>query len=391
MPPPAARPSDPVLLVALSARMLADLATRAGHRVIALDRFGDLDLQGRCASVSILRDLGGRGGMAALVQAAAAIDAPSVVYGAGLENRPELVARLAEGRILLGNPPATLERVRDPHTLGRSLRSAGLAYPETLSPEHAGRADPRRDWLRKPALGGGGRGVRRWDGGALSAREIVQERVVGLPCSVAAVADGRDAVMLGLSEQLVGRTALGAAGFRWCGNVVPPRLRASERTRLLGTAATICEHVARAFGLRGLFGVDVVWNGRQAWVLEVNPRPTASLEAIEDVYGTSAFRAHVEACAGTLPEGSPGAAWPVGRAVAKGIVFAREDVRPGDTRAWLAEGIRDVPHPGEPIMRGQPICTVLASATTPDAALATLEHRGGELLAQCEAAAGAVA
>jgi len=45
-----ARPTDPILVIAFSARMLADLAMRAGHRVIAVDHFGDLDVG--CESVS---------------------------------------------------------------------------------------------------------------------------------------------------------------------------------------------------------------------------------------------------------------------------------------------------------------------------------------------------
>src|SRR6202008_427806 len=138
-------------------------------------------------------------------------------------------------------------------------------------------------------------------------------------CSVAAVADGRAAAVLGVSEQLVGRKALGTSGFRWCGNVVPARPPLGEREALLEGAVAICAHVARAFALRGLFGVDLIWDGARAWVLEVNPRPTASLAAIEEVYGVSAFTAHVEACAGRLPATAPGAVWPDGRASGKGI------------------------------------------------------------------------
>ena len=144
-----------ILLVSVSARMLAELATRDGHDVFAVDRFGDLDLQRLCPSVSLMRDLGGRGGMAELVEAAERIRADSVVYGAGLENRPDLVARLAAGRTLLGCTPETLRRVRDPALLGASLRAAGFAYPRTLSGRGgagaggsraplAAQADPRR-------------------------------------------------------------------------------------------------------------------------------------------------------------------------------------------------------------------------------------------------------
>ena len=161
-----------------------------------------------------------------------------MVYGAGLENRPDLVARLAAGRTLLGCTPETLRRVRDPALLGASLRAAGFAYPRTLSAEEAPeRADRTRRWLRKPIRGGGGRGVREWRGGRPRGDVIVQERISGLPCSAAAVADGRSAVLLGVSEQLIGRRALGARGWKWCGNVVPPRLPAREQHALADAAA----------------------------------------------------------------------------------------------------------------------------------------------------------
>jgi predicted ATP-grasp superfamily ATP-dependent carboligase len=375
-----------ILLVSVSARMLAELATREGHDVFAVDRFGDLDLQRLCPSVSIMRDLGGRGGMAELVDAAERIGAESVVYGAGLENRPDLVARLAAGRTLLGCTPQTLRRVRDPAVLGASLRAAGLAYPRTFSAAEAPvRADRARRWLRKPIRGGGGRGVRAWRGGRLADGLVVQERIAGLPCSAAAVADGRSAALLGVSEQLTGRRGLGARGFQWCGNVVPPRLPAAERHALADAARAICAHLAVAFGLRGVFGVDVVWDGAQAWVVEVNPRPVASLETIDAAHGVRSFAAHLEACAGRLPDER--GALPA-RAAGKAVLFATEDLRVPDTSEWTARGIRDVPHPGEAIAAGRPICTLVATGPSPEDVLADLEARAAALRAELHDHAG---
>jgi uncharacterized protein len=363
-------------VVSVSARMLAELAVRAGHDVVALDRFGDLDLQRLCPSVSVLRDLGGRGGMAALVDAAEQIAAPSVIYGAGLENQPALVARLATGRRLLGCTPGTLERVRDPATLGASLRAAGLAYPLTFGAADASRHAARsRRWLRKPVRGGGGRGVREWRGGTLDGEVMVQERISGLACSAAAVADGRSAVLLGVSEQLIGERWLGARGFAWCGNVVPPRLGEAERLTLAAESQAICAHVASAFELRGLFGVDLVWDGVRAWVVEVNPRPTASLESIAAAHEVEVFGAHLDGCAERLPPAAPRPR----RAAGKAVVFATREVRVGDTNAWPARGIRDVPHPRERIAAGHPICTLVSVQGSPEAVLADLEARAAEL------------
>ena len=368
-----------ILLVSVSARMLAELARREGHEVMALDRFGDLDLRALCPGVSILRDLGGRGGMAALVEAAMAIPAAGVVYGAGLENMPGLVERLAGGRRLLGCPPETLRRVRDPARLGASLRAAGFAYPRTLPAADAPvAADRTRRWLRKPVRSGGGRAVREWRGGALRPGVVVQERIEGLPCSAAAVGDGASAVLLGVSEQLIGRRALGARGYAWCGNVVPPQLPAAERTALGAAAAALCAHLAGDFGLRGMFGVDLVWDGERAWVLEVNPRPTGSLETIAAVHGSRPFGAHLDGCAGRLP-GLPPPSADLPAAAGKAVVFATQTVRVPDTRGWPARGIRDVPHPGERIAAGHPICTLLATGPSPEAVLAELDGRAAAL------------
>jgi predicted ATP-grasp superfamily ATP-dependent carboligase len=357
--------------------MLADLARRDGQRVVAFDLFGDLDLRRRASRVVTPSDLGG-GGLSALAGAAALEPASSVVYGASFENHPALVGRVAERHALLGNPPATLRAVRDPARLGAALRDAGAPYPRTLATVPRERSCR---WLRKPLRGGGGTRVREWRGGALPAGALVQERIDGVACSAAAVGDGVDAEVLGLTEQLIGLRAFGVRGYRWCGNVVPPRLPAGEREALLGQARAICSCLAGAFALRGLFGVDFMWDGEHAWTVEVNPRPTASLEAIETAYGVGVFDQHLRGCAGELRRIEAERAGAAGKA----ILFATEDVVVGDSVRWLERGVRDVPHPGERIAAGRPICTIVTAATTPQDALAGLEAQAAQLRAELEA------
>ena len=167
----------------------------------------------------------------------------------------------------------------------------------------------------------------------------------------------------------------------------PAAAAGGEREALLGQARAICSHLAAAFALRGLFGVDLIWDGERAWTIEVNPRPTASLEAIEAAYGVGVFDAHLRACAGELPRIEARAR----RAAGKAVLFATEHVVIGDSERWLERGVRDVPHPGERIAAGHPICTVVAAATTPEDALAGLEEQAARLraeLARVEVAAG---
>jgi uncharacterized protein len=357
-----------VLVVAVSARMLAELAVADGYQVTTLDRFGDVDLRAVAPGASAASN-------DALAALAGDVAADAVVYGAGFENRPDLVARLADGRELLGTPPELLAAVRDPWAVGAAARAAAARAPETRSAVEP--AESSGTWLRKPRNGGGGRGVRRWAGGRLNAGEILQRRVDGLSCSAVAIGDGRRATVLGLTEQLHR-----PRGFQWMGNVSPPRLPAPELSRLDGQLRAVCDEVAARFGVRGAFGVDAIWDGRHAWVLEVNPRPPGGLE----LFGPGTFEALVRGARGLgLPR--PGTPPATRCAKVKLVLFAARDARAPEPGWWPAGLVRDVPHAGETIRRGAPVCTLL-SATAEPAELAALGDRLLDALAEAVPAHG---
>ena len=283
------------------------------------------------------------------------------------------MARLADGRELLGTPPELLAAVRDPWAVGAAAVAAGARAPETRTVHDlahlipAGRNERDADaWLRKPRRGGGGRGVRLWSGGSLGPTEILQRRVRGLSCSAVAVGDGRGAVVLGLTEQLHR-----SPGFQWTGNVAPPRLPEGQLAELDRQLRAVCGEVAARFGVRGAFGVDAIWDGRHAWVLEVNPRPPAGLELL----GPGSFEAHVRGARGlALPTAGIGPAR--GYVTVKLVLFADRDLCAPDPGWWPAGLVRDIPHAGETIKRGAPVCTLIS----PDAGVPELVQRGVRLL-----------
>lgn len=361
--------TQPILLVGLTMRMLAELAVRAGYPVLALDYFGDADLQALCPSRSLLRDYNLPYSAAGLVNAAGDLAAPAVVYSANLENYPVEVARLSQGRRLLGNGPETLTQVRDPVRLAAALYAGGFVFPETLWPGSGQAPDKTRSWLWKPFHSGGGHGIHLWREGRPPEDGILQERLAGMVGSAAFVANGREAVLLGLTEQLVGQPAFGASGFHYCGNLAPPRLPPDELMALLAEARAIVSHLTQAFGLWGVNGLDFIWQTGRVWTLEVNPRPSASLELFDLAYGLCVFEAHVQSFSGHLPHFGLEQALTNGPAAGKAIVYAPHDVTVGNTRDWAAEGIRDIPHPYEQIHRRQPVCTLLTTAATPAACL----------------------
>jgi uncharacterized protein len=372
-----------VLIVGISTRALAESASRAGYACVSVDAFGDLDQKSRVENVGLSRDLGRRYSAAAAVAIGRRSAAASAAYVANLENHPAAVRRLALGRQLLGNAPATLVRARDPFAVAEVVRRAGGRVPLTLPPERTGHASAAMRWLRKPRRGGGGSGVAEWRPGApVGPHELVQERIEGELASVAFVADGRRAVLLGMSTGLAGDPAFGARGYRYCGNLHP----FSADGALLDRMSAIAGAVTEVFGLVGLNGIDFVLRDGEPYVLEINPRYSASMELIERG-GLSVFEVHAAACGGALPTG--GAA-PMPEVLGKAVLYARREVIVGDSRRWLLrDDVRDLPFPGERIPRGHPVCTVFARGADRATCYARLVAAASALQRELEEDAGA--
>ncbi len=355
-----------MLLAGVSTRAVAESAARTGFRVTALDAFADLDQHAGVRASAVAGEAGGRYTAGAAARAGGAIACDAVAYVSDFENHASAVRTLARGRALWGNPPAVLARVRAPGALAVALRARGHAAPATATAEHAGAAAAR--WLVKPHASGGGRGVRSWrrDTGVPRGCSL-QEYVDGVPGSVVFVADGRRAVVLGMSRQLVGEGAFGARGFRYCGSVLAGAGDAqfAADCALLAAAAGLADAATDAFGLVGVNGVDFIACDGVPHAIEVNPRYTASMELVEHAYGVSVFGAHAAACAGgALPAFDVRAARRGARATGKAVLFAPRALVAGDTRPWLDDpSVRDVPRPGQPIPAGGPVCTVFADGT----------------------------
>jgi uncharacterized protein len=364
-----------VLIVGVTTRGLAISAARAGYRVTAIDAFGDLDLRKaatvitpRCTPAMPFNPI-----TAAI--AAEAVSAGWVAYTSNLENYPAAVGRLAQGRRLLGNPPAVLAQVRNPVVLSAFLRRKGFAVPLTRASPPA--SPGAETWLLKPRRSGGGHGVRQWRWGqSLPRSSYLQQQISGIPGSVIFAANGGSAVVLGLSRQLVGDSRFGAKAFRYCGSLLGGGVSPvfPRHKELLETASAMACEVTRSFGLIGLNGIDFIARNGVPHAIEVNPRYSASMELLERSLGLSLFELHVRACDGILPpelQPEPGIE-------GKAIVFAKRDVVVGQSDAWLTRpDVADVPHPGESIPTGRPICTVFAQAPDQSTCVRRLVRQAG--------------
>lgn len=372
-----------VLFAGLSTRAAAASAARAGCDVIAIDAFGDRDQHPAVRALSIARDLGGRPTATSMARAARAIGCDAVAYLSPFENHPAAVATLASGRALLGNPPAVLRRVRDPLLLADAFRRHGLAAPRvrarTVNVPASDLRPPTSEWLVKPLRSGGGQNVRFWrpvEGRAAHPPEgaYLQEFIDGTPGSVVFMSGAGRAVPIAITRQLIGDAAFGASGFRYCGSL----LASAGPVGAERLAAAVTEE----FGLVGLNAVDFIARDGVPYPTEVNPRWSASMELVEQVVDVPLFQLHAKLCMSGEPP-PVFLSWrrtPRGPVVGKAIVFARHDVVVGDSQRWLDDpAVGDVPHPGERIAAGRPVCTVFGAGADDRACRHALAARAADI------------
>jgi predicted ATP-grasp superfamily ATP-dependent carboligase len=140
----------------------------------------------------------------------------------------------------------------------------------------------------------------------------------------------------------------------------------------------ICLAVARAIGLVGMVSFDFLVEDGEPLLIEVNPRPGATLDVLDDANGTL-FAAHIEA---SRPGGDPASLvsrnFAPGPSKAAAYLYAdRGALAVGDVEwpAWTM----DRPAPGTRINKHQPIATVIAKGPDPAAAKHLCESRLGQL------------
>jgi len=363
-----------LLIAAISGRALARAAVEAGFEPLVADFFADTDTQELAQACRKMPGDIGRGYQwrslgPALTALAKQAQAPvlGLVYGSGFEDRTSLLARIAEHWPLLGNDAATVETVKAPETFFATLDALGIPHPVTVTARPAKSAG----WIAKRRGGAGGSHVVRGRLPRGATNVYYQALMEGRAVSALFVANGRNARVLGFSEQWTAPAP--RKPWRYGGAVRP--------VSLSGAAVAAMEHaVARAtkaFGLRGLASADFVLAENQPQLLEINPRPGATLDIFAGAV-KPLLNLHLDAVLnGKLPwktlmfEG----------AAASGVLHAPATVIVPRNMKWPLWSA-DLPKPGERIDKQRPICTVLARAGTQGQAKRLVHARKASLLAK---------
>jgi uncharacterized protein len=337
-------------------------ATRVGYAVTAIDAFADkqtVDL----AEATIVVKYDSYGFDAdALLAAIGKLDARQYlgfVYGSGFEAQPALLQKVAEIIPLIGNSAATVCAVKAPDGFFAVLEKCNIRYPKVYEvlPANSDSAV----YLRKLVGGCGGTHISIADANrALQFdNHYYQQWIDGRSVSMLFVANAHRIEVVGFNEQWLSPTE--KLPFRYGGAVGNIELPQLIQQQLIAAA----EKLTIEFGLIGLNSLDVVVSGNVAYVLEINPR----LSATFDLYDNNLMDVHIKACLeGTLPpcENIQHSNEVNRRSNAHAIVYAATGLVVSTTFEWPSWAVdtfqSDRQQKTINILVGEPVCTVLSSA-----------------------------
>lgn len=367
--------SNAVLIAAVAGRALAASARRGGYAPLVADCFGDQDtiaaahahvrLSGGAARAMRSDDV-----IDALESLATVQEPAGVVCGTGFEDCPGLLAAIARRWRLFGNGPDVVARIKDPLAFAKLCRDCEVPHPKTSLT----RPDDPTGWLMKRRGGAGGHHIRAATHADTAADGFYfQRRVEGRPVSALVLADGRRAMVLGFSAQW--SSPAPHRPFRYGGAVQPAAIKPAAAAAM----SAAVQRLAPTMSLVGLNSADFLIGENGIQLLEINPRPGATLDIFEPS-GNSIFAMHIAACEGILPARAPS----YEQAKASAIVYAEREVVALSARGWPA-WTADRPVAGACFAAGDPLCTVLACAASATSAQALAQRRAAMILAGTKA------
>jgi predicted ATP-grasp superfamily ATP-dependent carboligase len=246
----------------------------------------------------------------------------------------------------------SVHQVRDPQLFFRLLDDLNIAYPSVSFNSPIG-----HNCLLKRADMEGGLGVSCTIFGSendLDAGCYFQQKVDGLPFSVLFLADGKSSRIVGFNTQwVVADNPSQPYLFQGMAN----RYDLSDQNqRLIEKWIT---SIVVETGLQGLNSIDCLDVDGELFVLEINPRPSASVTLYDLDYAHGLLAEHIncftgEAWSDAQKQGQVRGMW---------VVYAPADLQIHKHLKW-PPWVSDRPVINSVFNCGEPLCTLQASADT---------------------------
>ncbi|TAK61892.1 ATP-grasp domain-containing protein [Methylobacter sp.] len=340
---------ETILIVAGSARMLVQAAKNAGLKPLVIDLFADLDTQGYAEDFRQINSLAEQDLAPAVDYFVEHYAVEHVIYGSGFECYLESLRYLNSRLIMLGNHPDVFAGQLDKQAFFSILDQLNIPHPGVVfsAPDYAD------DWLLKPMQGQGGFGIKRYHVGDNAKTPVYWQKFqAGAPHSVLFLANGQQAQVVGFNSQWSVRLSE-TEEFVFSGVINSTDLSDAHKAVITGWL----KQLVPVFGLKGLNSLDFIHADDCSYVLEINPRPSASMQ----LYDQDLLTRHIQSCLGTQSCNSVtySGAWKDYHSIGYQIVYAERDLIIPDHFEW-PNWCMDLPKSGNMCRTGQPICSIIA-------------------------------
>jgi len=287
------------IVVGASCRAAAQGLRRAGvSRIDAWDEFLDADL----LEIAQSKRWQSRQGCEVGEVVGGDVKGVPLLLCGGMENRiKDVEAWLAKG-CLCGVDGEALRRLRSVSNWEKWSTQVGIRWPRSVfSLEEFRRLGLREcdldHWVSKSLSGAGGIQVRGWDsieslGSQWHEEMYLQERVFGRSIGATFCSDGDGVRLVGIARGITAEELPGPLPYIYRGSIGPCEVPNGAKEKLLEFGSLVTSET----GVRGLWQTDLILGADEAlWVLEINPRWSASMELHEIATGVSWVAEHLRA------------------------------------------------------------------------------------------------
>ena len=337
-----------LVIIAHSARALAESAWRAGYQVITIDGFSDVDtlkasLESWCLPL-VNGEFSADKVETCLKKVHKRYPIAKVIAGAGAElYLPNLEAK--SGWQILGNSSECVRQICEPVSLFVALDHLSIPYPEI---SYDSRPTDNKKWLYKTPFHCGGMGVSKKYKSNSSG--YWQEELEGIPISALCLCAGEQSQLIGINRQFTYAISE-RLPYVYAGALANYEI-SLKSTEIINSYVG---NLSSYFNLNGLCSIDMLLYGDGIFVLEINPRVSATFELYERLQPMlNLIDAHIRVCEGerlsSLESTSKQGAY--------SIVYAEGpcDVPELEWPDWVS----DIPETGRQLHKYDPICTVHA-------------------------------
>lgn len=352
-----------LLIIAQSGQMLAQAASNIGLTFFVIDCFSDRDTHALAADlyqVSSLAIDNIQTGVKKFKK-----NCSFCLYGSGFEAYPETLVFLASHFQLLGNSSRTFNALQNKPAFFQQLQRLNITYPAVYVTPPAS----KKNYLIKPYQSLGGENIQRLTSvntHPLKKNTFYYQRYIkGENLSVLFLAHREYARVLGYNQQWTRPDS-----FVFSGIMNHATLAKQHQHTIQQWLKKLTSH----YQLQGLCSLDFILYKDQCYLLEINPRPPASMM----LYQANLLQHHLLACQNKVDQQT---IFLSKKYTAYQIIYAPKHIKIPQTMQW-ASCCHHIPNGGQIIPKDSPICSMIISQNSSTSLLETLQRQQHRLFNQ---------